>query len=96
MFKHLRYVAYALLLPSVMAAAEDRRDNSNSEPKVVSGMSIVGNDETPKSLYIVPWKDAEEGKELNFTSGILHEELSTVDKNDFIRELDLYRKSNPN
>jgi hypothetical protein len=94
MIKHLHYVVYALLLPVAVAAAEDRRDQS--EPKVVSGMSIVGNDETPKSLYIVPWKNSEVGKEVNFTPSILNEELKPVDKSEFIRELDLYRNSNPN
>jgi hypothetical protein len=94
MFKHLHYVAYALLLPAVIAAAEDRRNDS--EPKVISGMSIVGNDETPKSLYIVPWKDSKVGKEVNFTAGILNEELNRVDKSDFIRELNFYKQSNPN
>lgn len=95
MLKHLRYVAYGLLLPAVIAAAEDRRDGS--EPKVVSGMSIVGNsEETPKSLYIVPWKNSEVGREVNFTPSILNEELSPVDKSDFIRQLDFYRQSNQN
>jgi hypothetical protein len=96
MFKHLRYVAYALLLPAVIAAAEDSR-RDESEPKVVSGMSIVGNsEETPKSLYIVPWKNSEVGKEVNFSSSILNEKLSPVDKSDFIRELDFYKQSNQN
>lgn len=95
MFKHLRYVACALLFPAVIAAAGERRDES--EPKVVPGMSIVGNsEETPKSLYIVPWKNSEVGREVNFTSGILNGELSPVDKSDFIRELDFYRQSNQN
>lgn len=90
----LHYVAYALLLPAFIAAAQDRR--VESEPKVVSGMSIVGNDETPKSLYIVPWKNAEAGKEISFTPGFLNDELRPVDKSDFIRELDLYKGRNPN
>jgi hypothetical protein len=33
--------------------------------KELSGMSIVGNDEAPKSLYIVPWKSSEIGRETN-------------------------------
>lgn len=94
MIKHFHYVAFVLLFPAVVAAAEDRREES--EPKVVSGMSIVGNDETPKSLYIVPWKDSKVGKEVKFTSSMLNEELGPVDKSDFIRELDFYKQSNPN
>ena len=97
MFKQFRYVAYALLFPAAIAAAEGNR--KESEPKVVSGMSIVGNNETSKSLYIVPWKTSESGKEVSFTPGILtssilKDELSPIDKSDFIRELDYYRNSN--
>jgi len=94
MINRFRYIAFALVLPSFIAAAEDKRDEN--EPKVVSGMSIVGNNETPKSLSIVPWKNSEVSKEVNFTSSILNEELKPVDKSDFIRELELYRNSNPN
>lgn len=94
MNKFNRYAACLLLLPAAIAAAESVRDEN--EPKVVSGMSIVGNNETPKSLYIVPWKTSEAGKEVSFTSSILNEELSPVDKNDFIRKLEFYKKSNPN
>jgi hypothetical protein len=94
MYKSLCFAAYALLFPAVVSAAVDKR--VDNEPKVVTGMSIVGNNETPKSLSIVPWKSSEVSKEVNFTSGILNEELRPVDKSDFIRELDLYRNSNPN
>ena len=94
----IRYVANILLLLAVIDAADavaaDRSDEN--EPKVVSGMSIVGNDETPKSLYIVPWKDLKVGKEANFTSSVLNEEPGPVDKSDFIRELDFYTKSKAN
>jgi hypothetical protein len=82
-FKIHRYIACALLFSATIAMAEDGHDKN--EPKMVTGMSIVGNDETPKSLYIVPWKNSEAGSEVNFTPGVLNEELRPVDKNDFIR-----------
>jgi hypothetical protein len=49
-----------------MALAQDVKDvnkDKNSDAKELSGMSIVGNDEAPKSLYIVPWKSSEIGVE---------------------------------
>lgn len=94
MSNRLHYAVYALLLPAAFALAEDRDDAS--EPTTVSGMSIVGNNETHKSLSLVPWRASETGKEVSFSSGILKEELKPVDKSEFIRELDFYRKSNPN
>lgn len=91
---NFHYVAYALLFFSATVAAEGKRDES--EPKVVSGMSIVGNDETPKSLYMVPWKSSDDGREVNFSSSILNEELKPINKSDFIRELDFYRSGSSN
>jgi len=45
-----------VLLPAVLAAAGDVNNDRQSEAKELSGMSIVGNDEAPKSLYIVRGK----------------------------------------
>ncbi|MDH4233710.1 MAG: hypothetical protein OEV15_01050 [Gallionella sp.] len=90
MVNRLHYVVYALLLPAAFALAED------SDEKTVSGMSIVGNNETHKSLSLVPWRASETGKEVSLSSSILKEELKPVDKSEFIRELDYYRYSNSN
>ena len=44
-----------LLLVAGGAHAEEPEAQPEGD-KLVSGMSIVGNDEAPKSLAIVPWK----------------------------------------
>ena len=93
MFNRMHYFAYVLLLLASIAAAEEKRDTS--EPKVLSGMSIVGNNETPKSLYIVPWKNAEAGKDISFSSSIMKDELKPVDRSDFVREIELHKLGNP-
>src|SRR4030066_494906 len=51
-----------LLFSAVMATAEDVSQDDQSEAKERSGMSIVGNEEAPKSLYIVPGKSSEIGE----------------------------------
>jgi len=38
--------------------------------KLLSGMSIVGNDDAPKSLVIVPWKSAGLGDTLDVGSSL--------------------------
>ena len=38
--------------------------------KMISGMSIVGNHEAPKSLVIVPWKSSELGTELDVSRAL--------------------------
>lgn len=64
------------------------------EVKEVSGMAIMGNNDAPKSLYIVPWKSSELGNETEFKSSLLEQDLVPVDKPVFQRELDFYTISN--
>lgn len=91
-------IASCLLLATGLAMAQDKGKGKKDEPeaKEVSGMSIVGNNETPKSLTIVPWKSSEIGQETNFNSSLLNQEMVPVDKSSFLRELEFYRLSNPN
>jgi len=75
---------------------ETRQDNGNgiSSPKTMSGMSILGNEETPKSLVIVPWKSSEMGDAISL-SDTLDDRATPVDKEVFLREVRYYeiRKS---
>lgn len=106
MVKHIAYVAFIVLLPATFAMSDSRA--AEDDAKAVSGMSIVGNSDAPKSLYIVPWKnpgvgnenDKEAGKDVGidskFTSKLLHAELAPVDSAVFMRELDYYKLSTTN
>jgi len=100
MLKYSRYIACLLLLSVSIAMAEGKgKSNSKSdasEEKVVSGMSIVGNNETPKSLVIIPWKSSEIGQESNLKSNLLNDGLNPVDKAVFMRELNFYKLGNSN
>lgn len=78
-----------LAFPMIAAAAED----SAGEPKELSGMSVLGDNEAPKSLYIVPWKSSEIGAETSLTSNLLDDRMRPVDKEVFMRELDFYQIS---
>ena len=75
------------ILVAGTAAAEDPVDQ---EDKLLSGMSIVGNDEAPKSLVIVPWKSSELGDTLDFSRG-LDDGRKPVDREVFKRQLDYYQ-----
>jgi len=81
-----------VLFPAVLAAAADVNSDKQSEAKELSGMSIVGNDEAPKSLYIVPWKSSEVGVEPSLGT-MLNEGDAPVDRDVFKRQLDFYRVS---
>lgn len=65
---------------------------SPPEAKELSGMSIVGNDEAPKSLYIVPWKSSELGDETSLNM-VLDGNAAPVDRDVFLRRLTYYRVS---
>jgi len=87
-----RYVVFLLIIlcPAFMAAAQDEGKNKKSDAKELSGMSIVGNDEAPKSLYIVPWKSSEIGVETSLHS-MLNESDGPVDRDVFKRQLEFYQ-----
>ena len=56
----------------------------------LSGMSIVGNDDAPKALVIVPWKSSALGSALD-VSRALDDGREPVDRDVFVRELDYYQ-----
>jgi len=58
--------------------------------KLISGMSILGNQEAPKSLVIVPWKSSEIGDSLGIAT-MLDDSRRPVDKDVFMRELSYYQ-----
>ena len=92
MFRTLVLCVCLVLFPAVLAAAEDVKSDEQSEAKKLSGMSIVGNDDVPKSLYIVPWKSSEVGVETSLKT-MLNEGDVPVDRDVFKRQLGFYRVS---
>jgi hypothetical protein len=80
-----------LMLATAAWAEEPAKQAPKAEKgeKVVSGMSIVGNDEAPKSLVIVPWKSSDLGDTLD-VSRALDDGRQPVDRDVFMRELTYY------
>jgi hypothetical protein len=80
------------LLGTAMAEDNDNGSAAKEQAKELSGMSIIGNEEAPKSLYIVPWKGSEIGVETSL-SMMLDESATPVDRDVFMRQLDFYELS---
>jgi hypothetical protein len=59
------------------------------QPRNMSGMSILGNEEAPKALVIVPWKGSELGADLDL-SDTLDDRARPGDREVFMRELRYY------
>ena len=55
----------------------------------MSGMSVLGNDDSPKSLALVPWKTSLLGDAPSI-SKLLDDSTQPVDKDVFMRELAYY------
>ena len=84
------YLSLCLVLfTAVAVVAQDAETNKEQDAKEMSGMSIVGNDEAPKSLYIVPWKSSEIGVETSLNT-LLNEGDVPVDRDVFKRQLEFY------
>jgi len=95
MYRKLVLCLCMFLFPTVMVLAQDMKavnKAKESEAKELSGMSIVGNDEAPKSLYIVPWKSSEIGVETSLDM-MLNEGDVPVDRDVFKRQLEFYQVS---
>ena len=93
MIKNITTVGLMVLLawlPVIAVSQEKSRNQSQGDAKELSGISIVGNKEAPKSLFIVPWKGSELGLETGLASRLLNEKMQAVDKDVFERELDFY------
>ncbi len=93
MYRKLVLCLCVILFSAVMALAQDVKDvnkDKQSKAKELSGMSIVGNDEAPKSLYIVPWKSSEIGVGTGLDM-MLNAGDVPVDRDVFKRQLEFYK-----
>ena len=104
MFRILVLCLCMLMSSSVMALAGDASGNGQvaaaregkvavpSEAREMSGISIVGNDEAPKSLYIVPWKSSDVGAQTSLDPMLTGDDVP-VDREVFRRRIEFYRIS---
>lgn len=90
-----------LLIAASAAVADDSTRDTNTDAPAndpsapqgdvqMSGMSILGNDEAPKSLVLVPWKSSQLG-DMPALSRLPDDSIKPVDKDVFSRELSYYQ-----
>src|SRR5215813_1538827 len=75
---------------------EESQAQTDKDGKLISvqggkalGMSILGNQEAPKALVIVPWKRSELGNALRIST-LLDDSRQPIDKEVFMRMLSYY------
>lgn len=82
--------ALVCCIPLLLAAGAVRGEEPPAKgDKRMSGLAVVGNDDAPKSLVIVPWKSSSIGDVLDVSRG-LDDGRGPVDRDVFMRELDYY------
>lgn len=80
----------AAKIPSVDSSVGDApAAGSGGGVKTLSGMSILGNEEAPKSLVIVPWKSSRIGDGIGVANA-LDDTPRAVDREVFMREVRYY------
>jgi hypothetical protein len=84
--------------PSASTKAGDAKSDADAQSSEaappggdvkMSGMSILGNEDAPKSLVIVPWKSSQLA-DMPSVSRLLDSATQPVDKDVFMRELSYY------
>lgn len=81
--KHLIPAILLFTASASQAIAEDRLD--------MKGTSVIGNQELPKVLYVVPWKNSElPDMEQPALQSLIDEILQPLDREEFQREVNFY------
>ena len=89
--KPARTVAAAAAQPRKSSAAATETTPAKPQGDVqMSGMSVLGNDDSPTSLALVPWKTSQLGDAPSI-SKLLDDSTQPVDKEVFMRELSYYQ-----
>ena len=92
MHRTIACISALLLVAAAVHANEAATPADAPKPggdKEMTGMSILGNDDAPKALVIVPWKSSGLGDVLD-VSRALDDGRQPVDRDVFLRELDYY------
>lgn len=79
-------------VPSVAKAEQAEPEQAKPAAggdKTLSGISILGNQEAPKALTLVPWKSSQLGDTLGISRS-LDDSRQPVDRDVFMRELAYY------
>jgi hypothetical protein len=80
------------LISMLFIAAIGASSSTGAEQQMdMDGMSVIGNQELPKALFIVPWKDPEASLAPDRpVNSLIDEALQPVDPEVFRRKLDYF------
>ena len=79
----------SLLVLSLPALGEEADASAQPGAKTLSGMSVLGNNEAPKALVLVPWKSSQIGDGIGVVESLSNRAMP-IDRDVFGRELAYY------
>ena len=87
-----RFSGYYSLISMIFIAAIGASSPTVADQQLdMDGMSVIGNQELPKALFIVPWKDPEASLAPDRpVNSLVDEALQPVDPDVFRRKLDYF------
>ena len=88
--KRILYTLTAFVLAGAAVAADG---DAAGGIKEMRGISIKADKEAPRSLYIVPWHDAEHKQNTSLSSGLIDDSLRAIDQKELKRQLRLHELS---
>jgi hypothetical protein len=65
-------------------------DKTSGEGQTLSGMTIIGDKESPLGLYIIPWRNGAANQALDRPARLLEEVATPIDRDTFRREVSYY------
>ncbi len=86
----VRFYTVSTVFAALLLALPAGAAGSKEKVVEVGGMSIIGNRELPKALYIVPWKDSDVDSDIDLSQDLLNEKMKVVDQEEFVRQLNYY------
>ena len=90
---HCSQILFALTVVLITSAAVAANGDQTDDIKQMQGISIKADKEAPKSLYIVPWHDAEHKQSTRLSSSLVDDSLQAVDQNALKQQLRLHELS---
>ena len=93
MIPRMRNSLMTLILITTVTAVTGAEQGSADDIKQLRGISIVGDKEAPRSLYIVPWQNAELTQSTSLSTRLVDKDMKAVDEESFQQQLRLHQLS---
>lgn len=93
MLPHRISIITTIVVATLTTVSIGADSSQPDDTRQLTGISLTGDKEAPKSLYIVPWKNTEHEQNTSLSSKFTDSSMQAVDRESFLRQLRLYEHS---